>query len=137
MEQTQHSTWYQVETDIALRKLTCPCGKDFLRHVTELPICPACEKEAELPVEVTHEQLGWLLEEASHCLPYGGDADVDAYLAAREELESRLQKVDWWYGDRRQIQYVWNELRESHHSWESVREYFKDAYAMAYHRDDY
>jgi hypothetical protein len=126
MEEKQHSTWYQVETDIALRKLSCPCGKDFLVHVAKIPLCPSCEKQMELPTVLTQEQLDLFLDETAHLLC---TEDVTA-------LNESLQQFDWWFGDRIQIQFIWNELRESH-SWERVCEYLESAYVEAYHRDDY
>jgi len=134
MEEKQHSTWYQVETDIALRKLSCPCGKDFFVHVAKIPLCPACEKEVELPDVLTQEQMGLFLDE-THVLYT--EEHVDAHIDAKNALEESLKQFDWWYGDRCQIQFVWNELRESHHSWERVRKYLESAYVKAYHRDDY
>uniref|UniRef100_A0A6C0BFS3 Uncharacterized protein n=1 Tax=viral metagenome TaxID=1070528 RepID=A0A6C0BFS3_9ZZZZ len=138
MEEKQHSTWYEVETDIALWKSTCPCGKDFLVHVAKIPLCPSCEKQMEMPTVLTQEQLDLFLDETNVFLPYTEeDVDIDTQIDAKNALEESLQQFDWWFGDRIQIQFIWNELRESHHSWEPVRKYLESAYVEAYHRDDY
>jgi hypothetical protein len=129
----QHSTWYQVETDIALRKLTCPCGKDFLIHVAKIPICPSCEKEVELPDVLTQEQMGLFLDE-THVLY--AEEDVDAQIDAKNALEESLKQFDWWFGERIQIQFIWNELPDDS-SWQPVREYLEYAYVKAYHDNDY
>jgi hypothetical protein len=148
----QHSTWYEVETDIALRKLSCPCGKDFLVHVAKIPLCPACEKEVELPMELTQEQMGLFLDETNVYLPLLRHSEEDeeefeervkqyrsdpnAEIDDKNALEESLKQFDWWFGDRIQIQFIWNELRDDF-SRKYVCEYLEYAYVIAYHNGDY
>lgn len=134
MEEKQHSTWYQVETDIALRKLACPCGKHFIVHLSKTPICPSCEKEVELPIELTEEQMGLFLRE-TNVLPYM-EVDVDTQIDAKNALNESLKQFDWWFGERIQIQFIWNELRADP-SRKYVCEYLEYAYVEAYHNNDY
>jgi hypothetical protein len=152
MEEKQHSTLYQVETDIALRKLSCPCGKHFVVHVTKSPLCPSCKKEMELPVVLTQEQMSLFLDETNVYLPLLRHSEEDeeefeervkqyrsdpnAEIDDKNALEESLKQFDWWFGDRIQIQFIWDELR-FHPSRKYVSEYLESAYKMAYHRDDY
>jgi hypothetical protein len=62
--------------------------------------------------------------------------DVDTQIDAKNALNESLKQFDWWFGERIQIQFIWNELRADP-SRKYACEYLEYAYVEAYHNNDY
>jgi len=123
-----HTTWYQYETDISIAKLYCEeCDKHFVELIDAPHPCPLCENEVELTSPLTYEEIGNVISMIS---ALKGQSDWE------EKLSSRLNSQDWWFDSREQNQCMWLVLRDTP-GFEKAREYFENAYVIAYHRDDY
>ena len=105
-----------------------------------------------MPVVLTQEQMGLFLDESNVYLPLLRHSEEDeeefeervkqyrsdpnAEIDDKNALEESLKQFDWWFGDRIQIQFIWNELRDDP-SRKYVRKYLEFAYVEAYHNNDY